>query len=162
MIFHFSKNDYSDMKSFSLNWRFSESQNDVLPKKLLTKIVPLSKDISTRIYLYSMTFLVNYQLDVKKFQQIEFLNYPHKTASVDKWLLSKIPKETKKIIISWDEESCVMTEAEIFCKYWDDFCYPSSDDIVILPDTKDWIIYYFHEDQFQFAVIPGTQDLIKK
>ena len=34
------------------------------------------------------------------------------------------------ICISWDRKTCIYTK-EVFIKYWDDFCYPISDDVTI-------------------------------
>jgi len=36
-------------------------------------------------------------------------------------------------------------------QYWDDFCYPGSDDVAISPEDDSWLLFYFHEEMFEFG-----------
>ena len=55
------------------------------------------------------------------------------------------------IFISWSEDLGVETNWKIFSEYWADFCYPSSDDITVMPTTGRWRLMYYHWDQFDYV-----------
>ena len=38
---------------------------------------------------------------------------------------------SQTVIVHWDNTTAVETTWEVFAHYWDDFCYPSSDDVDI-------------------------------
>jgi hypothetical protein len=143
--------DYLPMNLFSLEWRFSDQNHNVLPKDKLSKITPLNQEAAFRMHENSMPLIKNFHLDNDKFQEIQKLNNAHESTITRQWLSERIPTENTKIIVSWDKENCVIVHSEVFCEYWDDFCYPSSDDVVIFPLRGKWVLYYFHEDQFQFG-----------
>lgn len=48
------------------------------------------------------------------------------------------------LIISWGRKLTVKTTKEIFLKYWTDFLYPSSDDVTIISEKANWILFYRH------------------
>ena len=41
---------------------------------------------------------------------------------------------------------------EIFLEYWDDFCYPSSDDAFVVCEASAAILAWEHEELFKFIV----------
>jgi hypothetical protein len=43
------------------------------------------------------------------------------------------------------------TSWEFFTAHWDDFCYPLSDDVLVLPDSGAWVLRYHHEEVFYFG-----------
>ncbi|HEY5894211.1 MAG TPA: hypothetical protein VIT91_13380 [Chthoniobacterales bacterium] len=40
---------------------------------------------------------------------------------------------------------------EFFTAHWDDFCYPLSDEVLILPDSGGWVLLYQHQETFFFG-----------
>jgi len=44
----------------------------------------------------------------------------------------------------------IETTWSIFTEYWDAFCYPSSDDVTVVPVTGSWRLVYYHYEQFEF------------
>src|SRR3712207_6991725 len=46
------------------------------------------------------------------------------------------------VIVRWDESTAVRTTWEVFTRYWDDFCYPLSDDVAVFPDSGAWLLLY--------------------
>jgi hypothetical protein len=51
----------------------------------------------------------------------------------------------------WDV--AVLTADSVFQRYWDDFCYPSSDDVLIWPRSDAWAAVYRHEE----VIFAGTR-----
>ena len=150
-LFKISDKDYIPFHSFSMKWRFTDPKYNVLPKKELMQVRPLTKKTSFHLHQYTIAFFKNFQLDIDQFESIEKLETPYENFLIMEWLWSKIPEENKKIIISWDNENSVVTNRKIFCKYWDDFCYPGSDDVIIMSFDGKWLMHYFHGDQFQMG-----------
>ncbi len=55
------------------------------------------------------------------------------------------------IYIVWSPKLAVETTTDIFIKYFDDFCYPSSDDISIWPASNSWLLQYHHYEALSFV-----------
>jgi len=55
------------------------------------------------------------------------------------------------VFLSWDPNVALRTPWGIFRDYWDDFCYPASDDLTITPADDSWLLFYFHEEMFEFG-----------
>jgi hypothetical protein len=53
--------------------------------------------------------------------------------------------------VSWDRETALRTSWEFFTAHWDDFCYPLTDDVLIIPDCGSWVLRYHHEEIFYFG-----------
>jgi len=62
------------------------------------------------------------------------------------WLRDQQPELSAQAFVSWREDAAIRTTWEIFTAHWDDFCYPSSDDVVVWPESERWALFYFHED----------------
>jgi hypothetical protein len=61
-----------------------------------------------------------------------------------------VPDESS-VVIWWDRATAVMTEWGVFVGYWDDFCYPASDDISIWPTDGGWTLCYRRYEVLQFG-----------
>ena len=103
-----SENDYMSMNLFSLKWRFTDANHNVLPKDKLLKITPLKKEGASKIYGHSMPFLKDFHLDDNQFRCVEELDDAHKSTATQQWLLKRISNEKKEIVVSWDKENCVL------------------------------------------------------
>ena len=122
---------------------------------------------------HNPTMLTEEREQIKMFSEIEskrlnkVINYYESESNLRKsfessdWFLSSSETELKKkkfadnfrqltqnhdenLFISWNRRTCVYTTKEIFIKYWDDFCYPSSDDVTIISELTNWIYFYNH------------------
>ena len=60
------------------------------------------------------------------------------------------PGPTDPVLVSWDGRTAAVTDWELFVEHWDDFCYPASDDVTILPPGGEWVLCYRHYEVFQF------------
>jgi hypothetical protein len=69
---------------------------------------------------------------------------------VRQWLGNRKIGLDEPIIISWDDVLAVQSKWSIFCEYWDAFCYPSSDDVDVIPITRHWQLRYHHWEEFEF------------
>jgi len=57
----------------------------------------------------------------------------------------------QRIVVEWDRVDVLETSWRTFRDYWDDFCYPSSDDVTICPVDGGWVLCYHHWERFSFS-----------
>ena len=74
------------------------------------------------------------------------------SGDVCRWLADRLPSDRTAILVCWGPDLGVLTDWALFIKRWDTFCYPSSDDVMILPLDSSWALRYDHEEEFVFAM----------
>ena len=129
------------IQDFPLAWRWTQSSHSVLPPDVLARIRPLSSAEAAQVHASSY--------------------FPHSGAadscsaedetSVRNWLRRVQPDLGARVFIGWSEDLAVETSWDIFTEYWSDFCYPSSDDVTIVPVAGSWRLIYHHYEQFEFV-----------
>jgi len=152
MLNGLTEQDFIPFNDFELKWRFTEKRHNIIVQEDLSLLRPLSKTKTAKFNKYSQQYLGNASLLSSAFNQIDTLKIRNSQETVNTWLSEKNINPETNIIISWDNSSGLVTQWQIFCKYWDDFCYPSSDDILIWTATENWVLYYCHEEIFQFGI----------
>lgn len=120
----------ADISDYDKKEILALSENE---SKRLNKVIDYYEIESNRIgkYLETDWFSANSENEdkVERFRnQVE--NYP-KPFNED-------------IIISWERKLTLKTTKKIFIKYWTDFLYPSSDDVTIISERTNWILFYNH------------------
>jgi hypothetical protein len=102
-----------------------------------------------------MRLLRGESLDPRQFEHIQ--NHPADIAVADggSWLRMCCPDFTGSVTLSWDSDTALHTSWELFTARWDDFCYPASDDVFILPDSRGWVLLYHHAEGFSFGIHHG-------
>lgn len=136
-----------DILQHPLAWRWGQ-----LPVDVLAQMEALSADDALIWHIQSLLFLDPDCLSPKFFEVVRFQNEGLACAEVGAWLRAQQPDLERRIQISWSEDLAVCTTWGIFTAYWDDFCYPSSDDVVIFPEAAEWVLLYHHTHEFQFGL----------
>jgi hypothetical protein len=133
----------TDINDFSLKWRWIDPDYLLMPVEDLNKIVPLSADSASMVFEETLHLLKGSDIENKgeriSAEQVDGCRY-----------LDRIKGE-KRILVNWDSDCSVITTAEVFIKYWKNFCYPISDDVTIWPESKAWLLHYFHDEVFSFV-----------
>ncbi len=135
------------MDKFKLNWRWTDENYCLLSESELSYILPLDSRTAKEIWGKSLTFIDKeneFSPNPKLFDSIDFIDTTDSDKVID-WLSRKMP--SGDIIVSWQPDTAVKTTVELFIKYWDEFCYPSSDDVSIWPETEDWVIHFWHYEK---------------
>jgi hypothetical protein len=65
--------------------------------------------------------------------------------------LSEFPLKWRWTDSRWDERLAICVSWGVFCQYWDDFCYPASDDVAIWPLSEEWFLIIDHSEKFFFV-----------
>jgi hypothetical protein len=67
------------------------------------------------------------------------------------WLKALPIAPDKRVCVAWDRSMAITLPWNAFVRYWDAFCYPSSDDVFVYPSDKTVALAWNHEEVFQFA-----------
>ncbi|QIG88657.1 DUF2947 family protein [Chryseobacterium sp. POL2] len=134
-------------EDFDLGWRFSKSHNSDISDEELKQILPLSETESKRLnkvidfYEIESNRILNYQ------QTDWFRSSQENDEKIENFrnnLAQKLSKFDEDLIISWNRKTTLKTNKTIFLKYWTDFLYPSSDDVTIISEKTNWILFFSH------------------
>ena len=55
------------------------------------------------------------------------------------------------MLLVFGRDDVFRVPASLFLSNWQDIFHPSRDDVVIVPDSGGWALFYCHEDEFEFA-----------
>jgi hypothetical protein len=131
------------IQDFPLAWRWTQASHSVLPAEVLADIRPLSAPeaagVQTVAPVGSASVVSHSAPD---------------SGDVRRWLRRVQPDLHMLIYVSWSKDLAVETSWDIFTEYWDDFCYPSSDDVTVVPVSGTWQLVYHHHEQFDFIARP--------
>ncbi|HEY8666828.1 MAG TPA: hypothetical protein VIL86_09195 [Tepidisphaeraceae bacterium] len=135
-----------DAYSFELSWRWTQPTHNVLPPEVMAQITPLARS------LVPDGLMVRDQLNRPLFEEIRSFPADSSMEEVGACLRQLPIAQTERVAVRWDERTAVETTWEIFAQYWDDFCYPSSDDVEIFPASAPWILVYHHYELFEWGL----------
>lgn len=148
------EHDYTDLDSFPQKWRWTDVQWNLLPPDVLTNIRPLSRRKALEVNEQARLFHPDEGFVPGSFDlvaQLDIVGMHYDAQQVREWLRQYLPAREERLIVSWDYENAVVTTVAILCEYWDDFCYPGSDDVVVSPFSDEWMLFYWHEEVFFFG-----------
>ena len=126
-----------DAYSFPLAWRWIGETHSILPADVMARILPVdSPTLRVADPLFGSP-------EVIATESLE-------PDAVRLWLTKRRISPESCVYVRWNVELAIQTEWSIFCEYWDDFCYPSSDDVEIWPVAPGWLLQYRHWEVFEF------------
>jgi hypothetical protein len=143
----------NSIKDFILYDRFIQDEYGGLSEEEIYQVKPLSMVAAKQIHDELMPLFGKYKLLDSSVQKVIIIRceYDKGEMDIENQLLSLIPNHNEDLIISWLQDTAVKVPIKIFFKHWDDFCYSSSDDVFISPISKKWILYFMHENYFEFG-----------
>ena len=128
------------IQEFPLAWRWTQPSHAVLPPDVLAAIVPLTASEAARL---------NFGSPVEGVSVVSCRT--DGSEDVQGWLRRVQPDGQLSVYVSWSDDLAVQTKWGIFTEYWDDFCYPSSDDVTVVPVGGTWRLEYSHYERFEFT-----------
>lgn len=137
---------------FPLAWRWTDARYAVFPADVLAQLSPYSADEASRL-----------------FERVKALSRSEEPAAlrisadspqeqVTAWLRAQQPRLAEEVSVCWSGDTALQTRWSTFIERWDDFCYPSSDDVTILPITGSWMLMYHHWHEFEFRHEPAANN----
>lgn len=122
---------------------------------VLKKLKVIEKEIANLIYdkLKAESFIQDYSLNKDKFEVFEIIEFKDNYGLITK-KLNDLIKNNDNVILTWfSGQHTLLTDSKTFIENWDCFFYPSSDDLIVINETWNWIIYFAHFESFQFGQI---------
>jgi hypothetical protein len=139
-VFKFNSEDKTDIKSFPLFWRWDQNSDSDLSEKELTLIEPLPQSKAFELHERLM-------LERKKLPELSPDLISSESPEVNEWL-NKSLLDDKLIFLSWDDSTAIRIPSSLFVLRNDDFCYPSSDDVFIYPESEKYLMQFHHSEVF--------------
>ncbi|MBI4946976.1 MAG: hypothetical protein HY840_11325 [Bacteroidetes bacterium] len=142
------------MDDFSLKWRFTGKEYDLLSDDHLRQLQPLDKDASL--------FLANFIDKTNLHQHVPFKKDFFRTIDkakilqsnekeIKKWLYHRGLPFGKTVFLSWDNETSMMTTWKFLVKYWECLAYGGSDDLTVFDSSLEWGLLFFHEGEIYWG-----------
>ena len=127
-----------DIGSFPLAWRWTSKAHTVLPQEVLRGLRPLAPETAKEMFSKVPKRL---GADALIFQATD-------TEATKEWLQS-LPITASEVTLVWNDTTALTLPWSTFVRYWSDFCYPSSDDVVLVVPGQG-IIRWHHYERFEY------------
>lgn len=148
-----------DIHQFPLIWRWTSVNHAEFSSSELAQLLPCQSSESACFWDGANELVTSSGLDKQRFTVV----HEHSAdVPVDRgciWLRSLEPNLTIEITVSWDAETALVTNWGFFTSHWDDFCYPLSDDVIVMPSSRAWVLRFHHEEIFYFGICEPTRSL---
>lgn len=143
-----------EIDEFQLKWRFIESEYNILPAEHLKQLTPLNEKASNFLW----NFISNSGLHENEPFGNNFFNTIDSTRihegneqEIKKWLYQRGLPFSKRVYLSWQPNTALITSWKLVVKYFDDFYYGGSDDLTIIDESLNWAVLFHHEDEIYFG-----------
>lgn len=157
------------IREHPLAWRWTDPKHVKFAPDVLSQIAPLDAFTAAAVHDRWMPYFDRYGEVIREhFASIEVCSTEgtwkgdacsRQTLLIEQvadWLRIREPNLSLPVTISWQRDCAVRTTWGIFTRWWDDFCYPISDDAFIVADTPRWFLAFHHEDLFSFCHNPAA------
>jgi len=141
-----SAGDFTALADFPLLWRWTSPTHAVLPAAALATIRPLTALAAAAISHEA----VRRCADEVKADDVVEIDAAASDSAVRERLAALDVGADDAILVSWSPSLALLTRWETFVRYWDAFCYPSSDDVTVWALESDWTLCYWHFEQIDF------------
>jgi hypothetical protein len=136
------------LNEFALAWRWTGPTHASLPAEVLQNIQALSPSSARALAEHAVEICSHDSYTLQCSTPDSFTSF-----------LSGLPiPEQQNVYVSWDQETAVIAPWSLVREFWDDFCYPASDDVSIWPLKGSWSLCYHHDDVLAFAVAPHAKE----
>lgn len=139
-----------NIRDHELACRWTQEQYSALPAAILDQLMPLAHSDAQLQHEKSLAYLgvdgLSPEYDVVCASTSE-MSYQQGV----EWLLGRAVFPDEMVSLSWAPRVALATTWSVFANYWQHFCYPASDDLVVFPANGDWVLLYHHEQAFHFG-----------
>ena len=136
-----------ELKDFELGWRFEKTHNSGISEREKSLINPVSEMESKRLTKV-IDYFENENILRDNYTQSDWISAnaenDEKIERFRKVLEIALEKCNEELFLTWHRTITLKTTKEIFIKYWSDFLYSSSDDVTIISEKTNWVIFYRH------------------
>ena len=147
MNIQIDKKEIIPLNDFKLGWRFDKVHNSDISDYDKKEIFALSENESKRLN----KIIDYYEIEsnrIGKYLETDWFSANSENEDKIERFRNQVENYLKPfdedVIISWERKLTLKTTKKIFIKYWTDFLYPSSDDVTIISERTNWILFYNH------------------
>ena len=139
-----TESDFVPLETFFLAWRWTQESHAALSAATLARIRPLAAASAAAIAPEAADLCIGGDTATLR----SAAGDPERVRA---WLGALPVEPDASVLASWDVETAVVTDWQTFVECWDDFCYPSSDDLTVWNPHGAWYLCYDHEEVFRFG-----------
>ena len=145
--------EFVPLAKFGRAWRFTDPKYNVLPPAALADLHPINQLRAAALFADLKGACESFHSESRDPDtQIDATCENDEAHARITEALRALPiAADERIVVSWDRNDAVETSWRTFFTYWDDFCYPSSDDVTIRPLDGAWRLCYHHWERFSFS-----------
>lgn len=138
------------IQDHKLAWRWTDPAYAVLPKEVLAQMQPATPDEAEAMHTKALAFLGRDGLSAELRPDVIEVEDAASEAGAS-WLIRHQPHLEQPVLLSWDPQAALRTTWGVFISYWPEFCYAGADDLVVFPESEEWVLLYHHEQEFHFG-----------
>jgi hypothetical protein len=143
-----TSDDFVGLTGFSLLWRWTEDTHAKFGDDDLASIRPIRSAKAAMI----LDEILRVAPDPDGEADRIVANDDVEASVVSKWLEDRIPRGKLDVLLLWDRQRAALVPRQLFVERWDDFWYPSSDDLTVIGSVGPWRIEMYHDGTFDFLV----------
>lgn len=140
---------------FRFAGRFTDEKWDKLRDEDLEVLVPLDKQASQLLaqYLVEIHEKSSYRgFRSGLYRTIETIAISgDDEQEIKKWLSQRGIPPDRQVFLSWVNLTSMIAPWRLLVQYWNNFYYPSSDDLTVFDGSPDWVLYCSHEEVICFG-----------
>ena len=156
-MFRYTQKDLSSITDFDLAWRWTDPKWNQFSTAELAQVRPLQPAKAAEAELQVIAAIAPIPLRIVldttaalcRLVDAGLAKTHDASGDVEDtraWLQANLPVDSRDVCISWGKATAVLAPLDLFVRYWDDFCYPMSDHVIIFPAELDWFLYWHHEE----------------
>jgi len=143
-----SPGDFAPLDEFPLLGRWTRRTHDLLPSDVLATIRPLVPAVAAALAPEAVSRCEPQAVSDREVTISAEWDAPEPVRD----RLAALPiLPDERVILSWSDDVAVETRWKTFVRYWDAFCYPSTDDVTVWSLGGDWTVCYRHFQVIQFG-----------
>lgn len=93
----------------------------------------------------------DYGLDPQSAFDIEHFEICRDLAAATDWLRGRIGESLCRVIVVYNGADVARLDVRDFLSHWSEMFGPARDDVIILPETGEWALFYCHDDWFEYG-----------
>ena len=147
-MIEFAPSDFVPLADFPLAVRWTRPAYSVLPHAAVAELRPLGVAAARQVASEARA-----RCAPRRVADLELSISADADAAeaVHERLFALPISPASEVIVSWDQNTALVTRWRVFVDHWPDFCYPSSDDVTVWEPGRAWALCYRHFQVFEFA-----------
>lgn len=130
-----------DIATFPLSWRWTQASHAKLADEVLSTLRPLPPERAALLCAAAPKRLGPGALRHHATEDVQMTR---------EWLAS-LPQPAGRVVAVWGKDTAVSLPWPVLVTYWNDFCYPSSDDVDVFTESGALLLRWHHDQVFEYG-----------